>query len=433
MRGLSPGAGAHLPQSRRRLDCRQCRPRCRGRAARQWVRKAEQAYDQAEKLWSGLAARFRDVPHYQEELATTELNRATLRHSAGHPADALGDYQAAAARLSRLADQFRSVPEYRQLLASARVNLGQFYRAGNQPREAEKAWREAIAVLTTLTEQFPAEQHYRQQLGRAFNELAIALAQQNRAADARVAFADAVPHAGKAGARPARVRRLLAGTDRQPRQPDRRLLAALSVPAEAEASAHRLIAAQERRLATLPATPALQHDLARSEKMYADILIRAGKKDEARPHLEAACRDETTALVGNPQQLAYRKALCCCSAALIDLLLEQGEHVAAARVLRDLVAAVPPQRGRAEITAPEQVAAYLARCLALAAGEHDLTQSRREELKRAYGDEAMSWLRRAVDQGYTDGRVLQSAVGLAPLHDRDDFRQLVGEVSADHR
>ena len=393
-----------------------------------WAVRAEEAYGKAERLWSSLAKRFPAVPHYRAELAATHLNRGTLRHAGRRGNEALADYQEAIGRLSRLAEQFRSVPDYRRLLANAYVNLGQLYRSANQPHEAEKVWRLSLPVLATLAAEFPKERNHRQLLGRSHNELAIALAQQHSYKEAEKSFGDAIgvleALVREAPAEAASWKDLIdAHTNRTG------LLVALSRTTEAAASARALVAAQERRLKAFPKAPAYLIDLARSEGTLADILRRRNQDEEARQHLENAVRHARAALEGRPKATAYRRALCGHALALIALLLDDGDHAAAGRTLRELLAVVPLVRNVRGRVSPEEAALLLGRCLALAEKDKKLTEAQRKELRQTYGDEAVKLLRQAVAGGYKDGQALKNAEELAPLRPRLDFQQILRGLS----
>ncbi len=402
-----------------------------GKAATEegWAGQAEDAFGRAEKLLGGLADLFPDVPDYQRELAAVLLNRATLRHLGKRPAEARADYEAAARRLARLADQFRSVPDYRQLLANTYVQLGDLLRATRQTREAARVWRLSLPVLATLADEFRQEPRYRQLLGRSHNELAIALAMQNQPDEALKAWAEALPLQEKLVAdHPANAAYWQDLIDSLTNLTTLRV--ALAPSREAEASARRLIAAQERRVKAFPRVAAYRADLARADHTLAAHLLQRKTPAAARPALEAAVRHAREALdLGGPTPAA-RQALCKYAVALVELLLDQGDHRQARQAVEALAAAVPPRRHVAGIVAPEQAAALLARCVPLAGKDPKLAAAQRKELEKAYGDAALKLLRQAVADGYTAGGVLKNAADFEALRPREDFQRLIRQLES---
>jgi hypothetical protein len=184
---------------------------------------------------------------------------------------------------------------------------------------------------------------------------------------------------------------------------------------------------QERRLATLPKTPAFRSDLARSEKTLADLLLERKNTTEARKTLENAIRHGREALDAS-RDPADGRLVCACSVALIELLLDQGNHGEASKVVRELLVAVPPQRNTPGIIAPERAAAFLARCVALVDRDEKLSEPKRAECRQVYGDSAMRLLRRAINQGYKEPKVLKASVEFAAVRSREDFQQLLRQL-----
>ena len=392
-----------------------------------WAGKAEKAYGEALKLLNALVVRFPEVPYYQQQVAATYLNRATLYHFSARANEALTDYQESVKRFARLADQYRSVPDYRQLLSNTYVNLGQLLRAAKQPREAEKVWRQSIPVLATLALDMPKETSYRQLLGRSHIELAIALSTQNRHAEALVSFADSIKILEQLvldePKNPAYWQDLINGHNNMTA-----LLFQLAPSPESEAAAHKLVAAHERRVAAFPKTAFYLSKQADADRLLSDVLLDRKNPAEARKALEKAVSHGREALESSPQTVGYRRELCVNAAVLIELLLGQAEHAEAARVVRELIAVVPPDRKIAGSLPPERVAAFLAKCAALVEKDEKVPEPKRKELQQEYGDEAMKQLKQAVAQGYTDAKVLKDAVDFAPLRMREDFQQMLREL-----
>ncbi|MCI0459099.1 MAG: hypothetical protein L0Z62_19250, partial [Gemmataceae bacterium] len=109
---------------------------------------------------------------------------------------------------------------------------------------------------------------------------------------------------------------------------------------------------------------------------------------------------------------------------LLDVLANQKDHAGAARAAREgksvLRAANPTSWRELLVTA-----SVLARCVRMAEEDTTLSGPKREELARAYGDEALVLLREAVGRGYRDARQLRGSVAFGALGPRADFQELV--------
>lgn len=388
-----------------------------------WNERAEKAIGEAEKLWGALTTRYPDVPHFQQERATTLINRATLRHVNKRPKDADADYRDAETRLAKLADEFPSVPDYRQLLSNAYVNHGQLLRQMNDPNEAKVVWQASIPVLQSLVDQFRTQMTYRQLLGRSHNELAIALAQQNQSDKALVEWDEAMRLQERLvtdfSAEASCWQDLIDSHANRTA-----LLIALSPSPAAEASARQLIAVHLRRTTAFPKVALYGFDLARAEKTHADLLLEQKKPSDARRALDNAVRHARQALDADSKSAVGQQILAVCSISLIELLQTDGDHGA----IREAIRLVCPESATPGL-ACEKAAAYLGRCIPLLDGDSKLAAPKRTELRQTYGDEAMALLKRAVAQGYRDGKALETAAELVPLRGREDFRLLIKQLA----
>jgi hypothetical protein len=143
---------------------------------------------------------------------------------------------------------------------------------------------------------------------------------------------------------------------------------------------------------------------------------------EARKLLESAVRHQQAAWKA-AHAPAYREMLVRHYALLIDTLMRQRDHAAAAAALAGLLEVVP-----ADWPKRPQVAAHLARCAALAREDKKLSEPERDRRATEYGDEAMRQLREAARHGFKDTDFLKKTEELDPLRDREDFKALLRKL-----
>ncbi len=72
---------------------------------------------------------------------------------------------------------------------------------------------------------------------------------------------------------------------------------------------------------------------------------------------------------------------------------------------------------------------FLATCAALAEKDAKLAPAQRTALAHRYADEAVVLLRQAIQKGYKDGDHLKTNQAYATLRQREDFKQLLTELT----
>jgi serine/threonine-protein kinase len=266
--------------------------------------------------------------------------------------------------------------QVRKGLAEAHWRVGQIrYRLGRHP-EAETAYRRAQEVWAGLAADFPAMPVFRKEQATVLVFLGDLLSEMGRAPEAEAALRDALDI----------YQRLVADSPRMP-QYQAELANALDDLAE----------------------------VLRGRKDYAEARQRL---EEAQPHLQAA-------LAAYPSNPTCRKWFCQNRQRLAATLLELGDHAAAAEAAADLARmAVHPADDA------YQAAGFFARCIPLAQQDSKLPQAQRQELARAYGDQALEALRQALAKGYKHTANLKKDKDLDPLRPRKDFQKLLAEVEA---
>jgi hypothetical protein len=138
--------------------------------------------------------------------------------------------------------------------------------------------------------------------------------------------------------------------------------------------------------------------------------------EEARPSIQAA-------LDANPRNPYYLSVFYHHRWLLARTLLELGDHAAAAAEAAAELARVAFDPANDAYNA----ACFFAGCVALAEKDTKLTEGRRKELAKSYGDRALDALRQALAKGYKDAAHIKKDTDLDPLRGRDDFQKLLAE------
>src|SRR5262249_4053696 len=138
-----------------------------------------------------------------------------------------------------------------------------------------------------------------------------------------------------------------------------------------------------------------------------------------------ALRHQQTLIALQPKETAARQALHQYRLSYVGLLVDAGDHAAAAQAVTatgDDPGSSPARREEYRIAGP------LARWAARAQKDEKLPQAKREELARTYGDQVLVLLRRAVAAGFNDVSYLKTTADFDALRTRKDFRQLLDEL-----
>jgi tetratricopeptide (TPR) repeat protein len=389
-----------------------------------WRGVAEQAFRKAGDLWQGLVTRFPTEPDYRKGLARSRYELGNFYREYRQTREAETSYGEAQALLRQLSTDFPRTVDYRHELARVYNSRGQLLERAGRRTDAEAAYRDAVVVSRQLVADSPSVPAYRQELASSLTHVGRLLWLTRRRPEAESAYRDAL------------------GLWKQlvvdfPAVPDYRreqanglnLLGVVLLSSgqlqEAEA-AHRDAQSLEQNLvADFPKTVEFHNDLAGTMLHLAVVLRARGQLDAARELLEQARVHHQAVLEARPYDATYRQSFRSNRVALIDTLLHQGQHAAAAAAIKDLPSVAVNQ-------APEayQAAGLLARCAALAGTDAQLPETRRGELARSYGERAVGELRRAMRGGLRSARLLKENKNLDVLRSRADFQKLLAEVEA---
>jgi hypothetical protein len=153
--------------------------------------------------------------------------------------------------------------------------------------------------------------------------------------------------------------------------------------------------------------------------------LLAGRRDYARARrlLEEALPHHRAALKAYPRHPLYRAFLRNNPQILAGVLVHLGAYTEAAAAADRLAAA-----GSTPAADLYNAACFLSLCAPLAQKDAMLSESRRKDLARQYGDRAIALLRQAVAKGYKDAAHMKQDTDLDPLRGREDFKKLMAEL-----
>jgi eukaryotic-like serine/threonine-protein kinase len=386
-------------------------------------REAEAAYREANDTFGKLANDFPQVPDYRHEMATNANNLVELFQARKGWADADREARRAQDLLSRLVAAFPEAPLHQQELARCLDRHGMVLAFMKRPADAEKSWQQAIALQDDLVARYPDQPTYRQELARSHENLGILLSGLNRLNDAERNYQTAIgiiealatqhPQTDSYRTEVVLYRGNLAS-----------LLMALGRWQEAQKSWQQLASLQRQQLAHSDSISS-RVGLGQTLKTLAQLAADRHQLADAQRSLEEAIRHQRAAVEAAPGSAAYRKDLARYYFALMDVVLQQGDHAEAAKLEQELQEVAMPQL-------PElpRLAALLSKCIKLAGDDTRVSPEKREELAASYGRRAVDLLRQAVRAGYQDVAYLENSKELEPLRSREDCKKSLGEMTA---
>lgn len=343
--------------------------------------QAENHFREAASHWRQLAQETPAEPRYRRELSGTLVQLARLRDVGGDYQEAAITYQEGASQRERLVADFPSQTEYRRELASTLQSLGHFLSRRRSP-EAEKTLRQALGQWEKLMTESPGQVEHWRGLKNSRHQLGIELSHRDRPKEALEVLSRAALVAQE----------WLLDFDR--------------TVLDFKLWADNLddIAVVQERLG----------QYAQAEAAYRGRIVI----------LEAMDRqwDGTPGRVSEPQQL-IRSDLSAAYGHLGAALIRRSAHVEAAENAR-LMSRTSPDSAANSYTA----ATLWARCVPLADKDDALSLEKRQATAAAYGGEAMTSLRQAIQQGYKDVKHMKDDPHLESLRSRDDFKKLLLEV-----
>jgi serine/threonine protein kinase len=362
---------------------------------------ARAAHEASLAIRKKLVEQFPAVPEYQSELAQSHINLGNLLNDFDDQDAARAAYEAGIAIQKKLVKQVPTVPEYQEALASSHVHLGNLLQSLRNYDAARAEYEAVLTIGKKLVEQFPAEPEYQGKLARSYNSLGILLSDFEDHAAARAAYEDG-------------------------------------------------IAILKNLVEQFPAVPAYQVELGGSYCNLGALVSQTGKPAESLELFDMAVQVLKAVHDREPRDVMAKQFLRNSHqgrALANDLLLRHAEAVMDWDQVVELSAPAEKPDFRA-IRAVSQVrAGMVAEAVAAVAelAQHPnwpagqwcnfariysigSTEFPNKQLEHA--DRAMELLRKAVEAGYKNAERLKTDPNFGPLHDREDFKQLVAELEA---
>jgi serine/threonine protein kinase/tetratricopeptide (TPR) repeat protein len=418
--------------------------------------EAEGEYRQALAIFDKLVADFPAVPLYRSDLANNHVRLGNLLKDLGKRSEAEREFRQGISILEQLVTDFPAVPGHRNDLAGNHGNLGGLLGELGKRSKAEEEFRKAVVIQEKLVADFPTVPDHRKNLAASHNNLGLIGKPSQAEAEYRKAIAIleklSDDYAGVPGYREA-----LAGSQVNLGN----LLMLLGKQSEADEENRTALAITEKLAADFPTVPGYQHLLANSQMNRGVLLRHIGKRSEAEAEYRKAMAICEKLAADFPSVPRYRLEVAWNHTALGALMHELGkrseevEEIRKALVIQARLAAdfpeVPKYRhdlavSRAGLALAQVSTGHVAEGVAEVA---DLAKSsnwdpitwynfacvyaaaagKSPQKKQEYGDRAMDLLNKAVQAGYRNAAEMKRDTDLASLHDREDFKKLVGKLA----
>jgi serine/threonine protein kinase/tetratricopeptide (TPR) repeat protein len=386
--------------------------------------EAEQDFDQALSIHKQLVADFPSRPDFRQYLARSHDSRGTLLRATGRLPEAEQDLDQALRLYQQLVADFPSRPEFCKELAAGHNNRGLLLRAMGRLKEAKKDYDQALSLYRQLAADFPSQPKIRQELALSHLNRGLLLRATRRLPEAEKDFDAALS-----------IQKQLAADF--PSRPDFRqglarshssrgnLLRATGRLPEAEQDLDHALRLYQQLATDFPNQPDLRSELAWTCVTLALLQQQQGNWVAAKRVLLESRPHHLAALKANPRHPNYRQCYRTHLSALTEVLaglLEQADAVRAAESCRDLGWNAPADAYDA--------ACFLSRCVPIVAQHKKLDDQQRKEAAQFYGDAAMKLLRDAMSKGYKDVPHMKKDTDLDPLREREDFKKLLAELEA---
>ena len=462
-------------EKRRRTQAREALDAMSSEVIDDWLGKQSQLSDEQKKYLEKALASYEEFAQdtgQDEEtrrgLAGAYLRIAKIRHRLGRTAEAEKAYRRSQELYTGLVAEFPGSSAYRHGLGVSLRELGGLFHTSRRFKAAEAFLRDALAVFKQANADFPANQRLRYDLTYCHVSLASWLTMNRRSKEAEPEYQAALvimkqlvadfPDNAMFSRALGEIQYKRCGIFIQNRQ-----------WTEAETAIRADLAVREPLVARFPTRAIFRHDLARgytrlgivldnsgrlseagdayrkalpllkqlandfpSRPYYADDVAAALTKlarasmekqtEQARRLLEEALLYSQVAVEADPGNIDYLALLYENYGQQVNVFLKLRDHAGAA------AAADTAEPASHTPEAIYEFACAYAACVKLAGEDTKLSEAKRQELRKSYGDQAMNALRRAVQFGYKDVANLKKDKLLDPLRERDDFKKLLADL-----
>jgi tetratricopeptide (TPR) repeat protein len=354
-------------------------------------KEAEKHYRQAVEGLRNLAEEYPDEPGHRLDLAAYLGNLGSLL-TGTQPRRAEAALGEARDLLQALATHFPRLPEYRHTLAQVHYNSGILFQSTRRSEEAETAYRRALHLQEELVKSDPHNPQYQDRLAGTCYSLALQAMWRGELSAAQTYSERAMRHELQAVAvdpsnkfyrNPLAMQYQLAAAILKRQKKHR----------QAEATYQKARAVVERLAADHPAMPAHPSRLGAVLNDLAIVQLMQNKLADARGSIEQAITHQTTATRMNPKNPDYRQYLRNHYWNLADILLEQGDHAAAARAAARLPRFFPDRSQDYS-----DAAWFHGDCAERAQKDARLPEAARRAVVQQYADRTREFLKEAADR-----------------------------------
>jgi tetratricopeptide (TPR) repeat protein len=358
---------------------------------------AKACYEEAIRIREEVVRDAPKEPNHRAKLASTRGSFAGLLNALGEPGESRRAFTQAADELDKLLAEFPNVIEYRADIARLRHNFGRLLAGQGRATEAVAELRRSVATFAKLAADVPTVPEYRSAGATSQQHLGDELNGLGKTSEARAAYEEAL--------------RLWEGLLKEfPDEDEHRLGLATTcnnfgaAVAEAEgrpADAQKLFARGVQALTPLPADdPQAAFVLRNCHANRALALDRIGRSGDAVPHWEGAIA------LSPPAERADLRAKLALSLADIGNLT----------------------RAVAELDDLRMLNTWTAQDWYHFSWVYALASAKLPDRKAEYGGVSVELVRKAIAAGFRDVADLKRNRFLAPVRQREDFKQVVAEL-----
>jgi len=361
---------------------------------------------------------------YDRELAMYYGNVGTLYSGLNQEADALRSQERGHELRQKVYARDRSSPHHQMELAASYRGLGTWYRSNGKPAEAQPLLEESLKLLIPAAEANPSITSFQHDLAKTLHEMALVqrLVQQP---------ADAMQSLGKARAILEKLAPLYGPG--APMQNDLGVVYfELGIGYGYQTKRDQAIEAYdkgrqlfEKLVDAHPDNLDYRYRLSLNLHNMATQYGPQGLYDKALPLLAQAVANLKIAVDKAPRSGTYRRLLSGHYAVYADYLRKVGR-------LDDASVAIHQRTMLAQNDVNEvfRSARDIARMAGAVGNGKKLLSPDEEKQRQRYLEQAMLWLKQAVDLGYADGTALQKDDSFELLRQRDDFKKLLDDLTS---